>query len=494
VARVLGLGLRTQMAVDLALLSGLAAALIAAARRLRGSTRAADAFFPLVLLSVGQHENLLWAVQVNFVLPVCLQGAALVLVAGAGEQLSVRRATAAGCCAVALPLCGMQGLVIGATLAAWLTYAGWRGGRAAVVAAGFALATAGVVVAYRVGYQPPVHETAPRLDAGAARYALRMLAVGWGPAAEELTPDEPTPWPSPVGVATLALLGLTIVRLVRAARDPRDRLAATGLLTLLAGLLVLAGGIAYGRAAFSGGAVVNRYVTLMAPALCGCYLAWVRFGPPPAAGVIAGGMFLAAVAFAWPNAQAGLTAGRDKLLVHSSIERDVYRGVPASVLAEQYGWFLFPFDHGQVPPAFAALRDRGVSPFHRLAAEPRLREVPATWRVEASPAAGADGWCRAGDVQTILLTVTVRSAERVTGVRLRYSLVGESNRVGGEAYWRWPVPTGGEWPMLLPQALEPGDGREKRLWLGEGTAGFTLVAHGPRVAVRVERVTAFVAE
>ncbi len=193
-----------------------------------------------------------------------------------------------------------------------------------MVSAAFGLVAAGAAVAYCVGYEPPSRPTEPRLDATTASFALRLLTAGWGPASEELTSDGPPL----LGVVTLLLAVATAVRLAFAARDPRERLAASGLLTLIRTVLVLAAGIAYGRSTMSDGAMMNRYVTLMAPLLSGCYPAWARFGPPRTAGVITGAMALAAAALAWPNAQAGLTEARDKHLVHSFIERDVCRGVP----------------------------------------------------------------------------------------------------------------------------------------------------------------------
>jgi hypothetical protein len=92
-----------------------------------------------------------------------------------------------------------------------------------------------------------------------------------------------------------------------------------------------------------------------------------------------------------------------------------------------------------------------------------------------------------------MLSITTRGTERFTGVRLRYSLAGEPQRVGSEAYWRWPAPGGAEWPIMQLHLFDPGDGREKRLWLGEGTTRLTVVVHSP-AAVRIEGVTPFVAE
>src|SRR5207237_6340242 len=61
VSRVAGYDPKAILRVDLALLSAGAAALTAAARRIRGSTRFGDAVSPLVLLSVGQAANSLGA-------------------------------------------------------------------------------------------------------------------------------------------------------------------------------------------------------------------------------------------------------------------------------------------------------------------------------------------------------------------------------------------------------------------------------------------------
>jgi hypothetical protein len=258
--------------------------------------------------------------------------------------------------------------------------------------------------------------------------------------------------------------------------------------------VALAAGIAYGRAEVSGGALVNRYVTLMAPVLCICYLSWVRVGPPLASGALCGGLFLAAAVFAWPNAAAGLVAARAQHTVHKHIERDVKLGVPRSFLAEQYAWFLACPSPDWYEPILEELRQRGVAPLHLMAGEPRVRDVPTTWRVESFPAADPDGWARADELQHVFLAFTVSAPEPVTGVRIRYSVAGEPGQGSSEIYWRRPWTGGSEVPVTVINVFPIGQGRERRVWLGAGVSRFTGFVRGPHSAVRIEQVTAFVAE
>jgi hypothetical protein len=145
-------------------------------------------------------------------------------------------------------------------------------------------------------------------------------------------------------------------------------------------------------------------------------------------------------------------------------------------------------------PRLELLKSHGFAPFHRLAPEPRVREVSAAWRVEAFPTAGPDGWCRADELQHVFLAVTVSASEPATGVRVHYSVTGEPGRVSSEAYWCRPAANGSERPISVLNVLTPGARQERRLWLGEGVSRFTLVVRGPRTAVRIEEVTAFAAE
>ena len=117
---------RSTMVFDALAIAAVAAAMILVARRLRGGrTSLADAFFPLLLLHLGNWDNLVWGWQIQFVLPTVL-ACVLLLVIVARPGPPTRWGAAAGAVAlIGLPLSGANGLIFAPTLAAWLAYAAW---------------------------------------------------------------------------------------------------------------------------------------------------------------------------------------------------------------------------------------------------------------------------------------------------------------------------------------------------------------------------------
>lgn len=496
-AKVFGVGMKSQMLVDLGIVAALAAGLLVMARRIRGHTAFADAFLPLVLLSVGQADNFLWAVQINFFLPLALQGWFLILLARTTDRISPLRALGFAACVVGLTLCGIQGIVTALPLAAWLAYAGWCEFRAGArgVAAGLILAgvsTVAVAAANFVGYEQPPHAVAPRFGWAEVRYTLRALGGAWGPVAEDVGPTDATGWPPALGVATFLLIVATSLRLLLAALDPRNRPAAVGMLAFVVGFVALAAGIAYGRAGLTEGALAYRYITLTMPVLVWAYLAWLRFGPP----TILNALFLAAAVFAWPNAAVGFERARMHHTFHTLVERDILVAVPASGLAAHHGWLLMEPEPYLIPPAFEKLRSAGVSPFNRIAPEPsRLTDLPTTWRYEsASPAPDADGWVRTGETVEARFALAIDAARPFVAVRIRYSFDGEKTKTDGDAFWDATGPDGQSLPRRVARPFHaPGPGQEKTLWLGGGVTRVTFVVRG-RLAVRIETVTAVAAD
>ncbi len=115
-----GFDFRAGAIFNVAALAALAAAMMLTARKLRGSTRVYDAFFPLILLHWSQAENLVWGFQLNFVLSVSLAGTALLVMLRAGATLRLGTALVVAAILLLLGLTGMYGVAYLPALAAWL--------------------------------------------------------------------------------------------------------------------------------------------------------------------------------------------------------------------------------------------------------------------------------------------------------------------------------------------------------------------------------------
>src|SRR5262245_35311777 len=87
--RLLGVDMRVTMYLDVLVMAALAAWLMVTAARQRGRTSAADAFFPLALLSLGQAANLLWGWQLQFFASVALAIVALLAIVRAGSTIPI---------------------------------------------------------------------------------------------------------------------------------------------------------------------------------------------------------------------------------------------------------------------------------------------------------------------------------------------------------------------------------------------------------------------
>src|SRR5690349_12683202 len=140
---------RSTMVFDTLILAAAAGGMILAARRLRGGrTSLADAFFPLLLLHLGQWDNLLWAWQIQFVLPTVLVCTVLLaILAHPSSPPSGALAVGAVLAVASLPLAGANGLVLAPPLAAWLVYAWWVSRRSGAAAAPGSMAALGGVAA-----------------------------------------------------------------------------------------------------------------------------------------------------------------------------------------------------------------------------------------------------------------------------------------------------------------------------------------------------------
>jgi hypothetical protein len=473
-----GWDFRAGMVFNAAALAALAAALVVLARRRRGSARSTDAFFPLLLLHLGHHANLLWCFQVQFVLSTALALAWLLVVAERPGWPRGGGAALAGLVLVLLALCGANGAALVPALALWLVVASAahaaRGERRPALTSLLASVPAlAVLAAYLGGYRAAGHQSGHAGLLPALRTAFQFLSLAGGPAAVRLDPFG--------GIAVVALMVATVGLLARvlvARSDERPR--ALGLLAFLGGLGSLALGLGWGRAAAGPLAGFEpRYVTLAAPLGCGCYLAWDLYGSPRLRRLVPLVLMAAMLVLLWPNTRAGLEAGRDLDAQAARLERDVRSGLPTYRVIRNASPFLHP-SQDELTALLPGLRARGVGLFRALRPDPPLRAValPATpaevrlasWSPERKTArvVGVDPW----------LVYPLPRPRYVAGIRLRYA---HSSPEGNPARFRldW-------WKAGTPRSrndpdagysnwnLPTGEGRTTTVWIGEPIGAFRI--------------------
>lgn len=364
---------RSTMVFDTLALGAVAAAMILVARALRhGRTSPSDAFFPLLLLHLGNWDNLVWGWQIQFVLPTVL-ACGLLLVVVAHPSLSRGWATAAGALAlIGLPLSGANGLVFTPTLAAWFACAAWvqrrshAGGVGAVgLPAGAAALALVLCVGYFIGYQAsPWNAPSPGLGATLATSG-KFIAQSLGPIAAKS-------WPLFGGAAALVLaISLGVLAAARPSGD-RDRLRFAGLLAFFAAALLLALALGWGRAGREAetGRMPTRYVLLAAPGMCAAYFTLLLFGKDRVrrAGPAALAILLALL---FPlNTREGLKRRAWFGAGMEAFERDLASGASAARLAQRHHEFMLHWDEPLMVASLHQLHDAGIGTFRAWQPDP----------------------------------------------------------------------------------------------------------------------------
>jgi hypothetical protein len=369
-AGLFGYDPRTGMYFNGVALAAVSAALILAARRLRGATRWSDAFFPLALLHWGQYINLMIGASLNLVGAACLTVLFLAGVVTVRGRPSVRQGLCAGFALILLPLWGASGLVVVPALAAWLLGVGaWqlrssgpgarRGAAAVLVPAVLALVLVGL---YFVGGRAPAAPAAVRGSAVLAT-ASQFVAMSVGPFGEQGLP---------FSALALALLCVATLFLLRSAwrSHPADRVRVAGLCCSFAALATLTAAVAWGRAPFGGVTVQQagtRFVTAAVPLLIWAYLTWTAYrdGFVPVALCVLMALLLPV------NTYSGYVAGRNQAGVLRAVERDVRAGMPAEELVRKWDPVLSgsSYDPAVQAERWQTLRDCRQGPYRNVSPE-----------------------------------------------------------------------------------------------------------------------------
>jgi hypothetical protein len=357
---------RSTMVFDALALGAVAAAMILVARGVRkGRTSLADAFFPLLLLQLGNWDNLVWGWQIQFVLPTVL-ACVLLLIIVARPTLPTRAVEIGGALAlIGLPLSGANGLVFAPPLAGWLAYTAWERRRDMWLPAGAAVLAVLLCGVYFIGYQSSPWNAPSPGPRATMETTGKFLALGVGPAAA-------VSWLFFGAVVSLILLAGLGALLTAQRRWDAERLRLVGLLAFFAAVVVLALAVGWGRAgrAAETGRMPTRYVLLAAPGLCAAYFALLLFGSErmrragPAALAI-----LLALLFPF-NTRAGLKRRAWFGAGMAAFEGDLAAGNTPALLARRHHAFLLHWDEALMVSSLRQLHEAGIGPFKRWDPDP----------------------------------------------------------------------------------------------------------------------------
>jgi hypothetical protein len=492
--RFSGFDFRAGMFLNVLLLAGLSLAMLRTVRRLRGGLHFADAFIPLVVLSLAQWECFLLGSILNHVGATVVAGAFLVLLAGTAPRVTPGHAVAMGLCLVLLPLWGSNGLILVPALALWLAFVGVRHSRAADPAIrrrgwlilGLVAATLLLSGLYFIDWHHLIQGSSTPTPAQILAHARQVLGMLLGASA--------LPWaPLKTAVVPLALLAGGGLWLAAWLRRPQERVVLLGLLAFLLAMGCLVAAIAWGRRDYLGQTpFVPRYATLMLPLGCWLYLLWARYGGARVGPAAQMGLFLlAAVVFA-PNFQAAFADGRLRRTALRDFESDLCRRLPPAFLAERGAGRVFQAEQQQdVAHYIRLLRDHHVGAFARLPEDLPLRvvELPPS-AVSLRDMLWAGGVARPVGPDPSL-KVALRRPRFICGVRLRYAYT--SNRADADCFelsWqkgdRVSRAAGGS-KVLLQAGAGAGE-RTALVWINDRIDGFRLVPRSKMFALRLGTV------
>lgn len=369
-ARWIELDFRSDKFLQVASLGAASAALLLAARRLRGRTAVADAIVPLVLLSATTSAASLDAFA--HVLAASLVCVSFALSLRLAEGGSAATSLAFAGCVLLLPLAGSSSLVFVPGLVAASLYVAWRrlrrgaseGRRELVWLLVLAAASAALLAAYFHDF--PVRDL-PRTAGNVASNFFAFVSLAPG-RAEGI-------WIVLSGLVALTSL-LVAALLARAAiRGEEDAPLAATLLAQLLSCFVLALAVAWGRAAFGPtAALAHRFVPLAALLLCSAYLGAVAVRPRRLSGALQLALALLVAAAFVPNLRYGLAFGAQFREWAASVERDLRAGLPPAEVVRKNRGFRHHWNVEGTTKRMYIVLNSGVGAFSREYGPSRQRE------------------------------------------------------------------------------------------------------------------------
>jgi hypothetical protein len=361
---------RAGMFFNVAVLTGVAAALMFAARRLRGYTRISDAFFPIALLHLGHWNNIAWGWQLQFTVSVSLTLGLVMAIVLSPTVKPLQAAVILGCF-LTLPFTGANGLLTVLVLTPWAVFAGVRQFRAvprtSLRTAGALLITAAIAVVpllmlYFWGY---TRQGSYVPNPGARKTietTLRLVAYAWGPAVWYGW-SAGTIGALIVNAATAAVLGVAWWRV-----DRTERARLVGVASAFCASLAVVAALAWGRAGWVPAfGYPARYVLLVTPTLVIAYLVWELYAPRRPSAAVCLILFITMAALVPANARAGYEGfGRWYVQNSAAVERDVAQGATAEQIAARHHAFLLHWDQDGLLEYLRILRDARLTVFRNV--------------------------------------------------------------------------------------------------------------------------------
>jgi hypothetical protein len=458
---------RAGMVFNTFAIAGLAAAMMLAARRLRGRSSYADAFFPVAFLHLGHWDNLVWSWQIQFVLSTLFASAFLLIIVFRGANLTPLTGGLAGFCLVALPLCGANGLVLVPPFAAWLGFVAFRSWRLDAVprartvalilsvSVGVALVLTSV---YFLGYERPSGYPAnPGLGA-TAKIAASFLAMSFGPAAAS--------WRALV-VAILVVIAATTLLLAGEVRSGsvEGRRRALGLLCFTLAIVALALAVGWGRAGYlADRSLSRRYALLAVPVLCTAFFAWELHASRRWATRVQTAFLILAVALLPGNTLRGFATRNWVQAGMDAVRQDIRTGMPRPLLAERHGPFLLHWDGERLAAGMRMLDVAGIAPFVGL------REDFAVEEIRVQPAGVTDNGGR--------VAVRLDGPRRVYAIRMPVAGAGSPTTTGVRIAWEGRERGTGLAPVPTSRPDEP-EARTATVWINDVIDGFWIESAHP---------------
>ena len=418
--------------LNVLLFSALALGLLWAIRKARGRWSYTDAFFPIVLLNLGQAEAFSWAQTFAYVSTTSLETLLLILIVTHRGALNRTSLVLAGASLIFLPLTFGGGVVFAAMMVPWMLYHGWvvKGSiepssrHVRPIALGSAFVTVMIVGLYFVGYRPlndaPGEQYVKPGLIVYAQTALKYLASGFGGAAYRPFWQFSSLLIAVILLATFLCLIQALAR-SRLTGDPR----AVGLASYMVSCMAIAWVVGMGRYAWGNTIFDSRYAASSVVALLGSYFVWELHGPQSLVPLGRMLFFTAAAGFLAANFQLGYLHGQTLRDAERAFLRDLRAAEPIPRLVAHHSWVTYWY-HGSLERYLRQLRDAGIPPYNHLPPDPSFRV--RTLGLEPTEVVAIDWNGNCGRIlgPNAYLRFDLDEPRFISGLRFRFSLVDPS--------------------------------------------------------------------